>query len=360
MSTKGMFRGLATLGGILLLAAPSLAQRAQGDAERSSSNDEHLASLIERLEVGMSALEELERRDALEVVRRIASELRAERSRTRRESSREESDEIQTVRRRLRVMRTAVDAFREAGRRDAAGRVEHAMHARELSIEGRRDAEANHTRETAPDRAQLAELLGAAAGFYEGWGMPDQAQALGQLAETYAKQWQRQQDATRAGQSAERKPERPPTGDIEDLNHRIEIIRFAREAMERAGREDAAHTMERFLHVAELQREDAGGTAIGQAFEGLTFDTIIELLQRASRLYWEWGWEGRSALCLRLAEYYRTRDQGSGGGGSVDIIEPREPDAALRGRLAQLLERTEALQQELVDIRRSIHQLLDR
>ena len=170
MSTKGIFRCIAALSGILLLAVPAAAQLENMEAEQEPSTDKRLASLIERLEIGMSALEELERRDA----------------------------------------------------------------------ESERDAE----------------------------------------------------------------------GNIEDLNHRIEILRFALDAFTRAGHEESAHTMRRFLHVAELQREGADDRALAQAFEGLSMERTIELLQKASGIYAEWGVEERAETCNQLAEFYAAREHG--------------------------------------------------
>lgn len=397
MSTKGMLCYIVALGGILLMAAPAAAQ---------SINDERLANLIERLEVGMSALEELGRQDALEIVQRIANELREKRVSLRRRPSREENDEIRTVRSRLKVMRTAVDAFVKVNRHDAAELVEYAMHARELAIEGRRDEEANRIREKAPNRGQLAEALGAAAKLYREWDMPDRAEALADLSETFAKQWQRQQRAGRERESGENleslatrvdiirlaraafaesgdkknakvlegvihygelalegvSGERlskaakaiPTKGNlveymswashkygewghekraascrklaeyyarqlrgvesdlgrsIEDLNRRIEILGFAHEALAHAGWETGAHTMKRFLHAAELQRDGADAETMTRAMEGLSMGQTIELLQKASSFYAEWGKKERAAACDQLAEFYAARER---------------------------------------------------
>lgn len=398
MNTKGMLRYIIALGGILLLATPAVAQ---------SKKDERLANLIERLEVGMSALEELGQRDALEMVQRIANELREKRAALRGRPSREENDEIRTVRNRLKVMRTAVEAFVKVNRHDAAELVEYAMHARELAIEGRRDEEANRIRERAPNRGQLAETLGAAAKLYRKWDMPDRAEALADLSETYAKQWKRQQRATErereSGESLESLATRveiirmaraafAETGDkknakvlegvihygelllegvsgerlskaakaipskgnlveymswashkygewghekraascrklaeyyarqlrgvesdlgrsIEDLNRRIEILGFAHEALAHAGWETGAHTMKRFLHAAELQRDGADAETMTRAMEGLSMGQTIELLQKASSFYAEWGKKERAAACDQLAEFYAARER---------------------------------------------------
>jgi hypothetical protein len=421
MTTKYLITCISALCGILLLAVPAAAQ----DVDRDTRSDEHLESLIERLEIGMSALEELGRRDALDVMRRIASELREERAHLRRQHSREKNDEIRTVRRRLKVMRTAVNAFIKAERRDAAELVERAMHARELAIEGRRDEEARRIRENAPSRGELAEALGDASNLYEKWDMPEYARALAELSDTYAKHWRRQLTAKREEPLSEREREpesrldslatrveiiryardafaeagdrknvkvlngvihygelalerasdeqlskavkavpskgdlveymncaarkydewgrgeragacrrlaeyyarqlepergegeeepeskRNVEGNIEDLNHRIEILGFAHHALAEAGWETGAGTMKRFIHVAKLQQEGADQETLARAFEGLSMGQTIELLQKASGFYAEWGWEGRAAACNRLAEYYAARERGA-------------------------------------------------
>ena len=78
-----------------------------------SRSDEDYEELIHRLELGMSALEELGREDALHVLHRVADQVRDERAAARRGG---ENEEIREVRRRPRVMRHAVDARLEAGR----------------------------------------------------------------------------------------------------------------------------------------------------------------------------------------------------------------------------------------------------
>ena len=305
MSTKGMFCCIAALGGILLMAAPAAAQSTIVEVEREAPTDERLASLIERLEIGMSALEELERRDALEIVKRIANELREEQARGRKRPPQDENDEVKTVRRRLEVMRTAVDALLEANRREAAELIEHAMHARELAIEGRRGEEANRIRETAPNRGQLAETLGAAAKLYKKWNMSDRAEALAELAETYAKQWKRRQRAGREGRVTERERERESGKGLDSLATRIEIIRYARAAFAEAGDERNAKVLEGVIHYGELALERVSDERLRKAVEAVPSKAnLIEYLNWASHKYGEWGRGERAAACRRLAEYY--------------------------------------------------------
>jgi hypothetical protein len=432
---KSLICTLAVLAGFHLLAPPVMAQSSGDRKEQSEPSEARLERLIEGLEIGMSALEELNRRDALEIVQRITNELRQDRERGRARKPQGDNEEIRTVRRRLKVMRTAVDAFLEAERRQAAELVERAMHARELSIEGRRDEEANRIREAAPNRGQLAELLGGAARLHREWGHPDRAEALAELSKTYAKQWRRQQEAQgehrrsenqseggsgldslatrieiiryardafaevdnernakalekaihygelalegvtgeRLNEAAaavpsmgnlieqlnwasrqyrewnrgeraaacknlaefyarQRRPEGRPeeAGGIEDLNRRIEILGLALAGLKRAGNEDRAHRMGRFLHVAELQRDGAEREAIAQAADGLTIDMTIELLKKASSLYKEWGAKERAQACKQLAEYYARR-----AGSEAEHTEQDRPDRERAERVDQ-------------------------
>jgi len=349
VNTQRTTRCLTAVGAILLASAPGVAQQAVVRSDRAAHAEEHIASLIERLEIGMSALEELGRRDALEIVQRIADELREEHAH-RGEVPPEENDEIKTVRRRLKVMRTAVDAFLEADRHDAAGLVEHAMHARELSIEGRRDAEANRIREAAPNRAQLAEALGGAARLYREWNMPDRAEALVDLAETYANQWRRRQQASRDGRVAERErepqheseQEREPTlrDDLDSLARRIEIIRYARDAFARAGDEANASVLERVVHFGELALTGVTDERLRQAAEDVPSKVnLAEYLNSAANRYSDWGRKGRAAACRGLAKYYGEQARATRREGEEEpVVErTREPEVD-RGRGADGLE----------------------
>ena len=493
MKTERRNGRLATRFGLALAASALLAIPAAGQERRR--NDDAYESLMERLHAGMSALDELGRDDALDIVRRISRELREEQESARREQERggeRENGEVREVRRRIRTMRIGVETFLEAGDREAADRVEHAMHARELIIERVDNAKAMQVRETAPDRGELAELLAHAAELRAEWGHPDRAEALADLSQVYAEQAQRRRRAEREGRTAERerpagldslerrvgilrlaraayaeagrrdaaealvqaihygelalehaKPDVlaealatvPHTGnliellqgagglyrefgnadrqhavsslaeyytsrarvrprerdageeqeaeseseheaeherDIDQLEHRMEILRLARGAHARAAHRDdaegghraAAEVLERFLHVAELQREGARQEALAQAFEGLSMGRVIELLQDASRVYREWGQASRAELCHELAEYYASR-------GRARAAESEDPDVSEQsgelqerrrerpeqGAVDRLANRVERLQEELRQVRVTLRRL---
>ena len=95
-------------------------------------------------------------------------------------------------------------ALREGERRDAAGLLEHAIHARELALEGRRDDEAQRIRETAPNRGQLSEILGLASRLWSEFGHEERAHAVGELAEQMRARVHRERD-----DRAQREQDRP-------------------------------------------------------------------------------------------------------------------------------------------------------
>ena len=254
----------------------------------------------------------------------------------------EESDEIRAVRRRLEVMRAGAEAFTEAGRPAAAARIAQAIRARELSIEGRRDAEAELVREAAPDRAELAELLGAAAALCRESGQSDRAASLAGLSETYAEQWRR------------RHPDFD--GGLDSLSRRIEILRYARAAHAEAQHAEARDALERVIHLGELQLVEAGAEPIAQASEGLSTERVVELLRGAARLYQERGHETRAAACGSLAEFYLQRQRAPQERGGQ---ERHERERRLH-QLHELLRQTEELQAMLDGIRAEILSLMQR
>jgi hypothetical protein len=86
----------------------------------------------------------------------------------------------------LEVLRVAFTAFREAEKKDAAEMVEHAIHARELALEGRKDDEAIEIRESAPKAGQVAELLMWASKLWAEFGNEKKAKLVGNWGKEFA------------------------------------------------------------------------------------------------------------------------------------------------------------------------------
>jgi hypothetical protein len=351
------FRPLA---GLLVLLIAHVALAAPASAQERSGRDYN--ELIEKLELGISALDDLGRGDAREQLQRIADELREERDRAtaarRKGSGERENGEIREVRRRLAVMRYAVDVLVETKRIDAAELVERAMHTRELAIAGERGAEAQRIREAAPNRAQLAEVLQYASRLHAERGQTERAKALSDLSKVYLGQWKRRQRAE--GGRVEREGEREPERDLSDLGARLEILRLARNAHAEVRSERLVGLLESAIHIGELQLEGADAAKLRAAIQGaepeFSMGMVIECLQAGSRLYREWRMPRRAASLTALAEYYAKRERARRADGEASVAADREHEAAA-AEIRQLMEKLERLEAALKEVRAELRAL---
>lgn len=385
--TKGL--GLA-----LVAAACSSNSTSQGwdEPQRKNRSDGAYESLIQRLELGAEALADLGRVDTLEQVLQVTDAVRAERAsaqaardddyiraaRDQEPEEREENDEIREVRRRIAVMRHAVDAYVEVGDLAAAERVERAMHTRELAIAGRRE-EAAELRAQGPNRGELSELLAKAAQLHGDWNHPDRADMLMGLSTVYLDQWHRKLigQAQGRGEGERRQEEeqhrrgaseRVPATALEEREARIAVLSWAHAAQAEAGHPENADRIVQMLHVGRLQQNDADDDRIAQASEGLSMGLAIEILQSSANLYHEWGLHGRAESCTDLAEFYarRTREEQpearpQEAGARREEARPREagrprgpasPADGFEAALERISHRLDSLERNLVELER--------
>lgn len=244
-----------------------LAQRRRHEQAEQDQEREHLHNVLEGLERGMMSLRELGRHEELGALERVAHEVRQElegrRDRPQRERQREhrgEGNEREMAMHQLEILRLAMPALREGERRDAADLLERAIHARELALEGIRNEKAQEVRKSAPNRGQLAEILGLSSRLWREFGNKERAQAVGQLAEQMSARGHRERD-----QRAQREQDRPRREDRdrhEARERREDRDRHeARERHEKSDRYQAA--MER------IERLEAQIKRLGAAMERL-------------------------------------------------------------------------------------------
>ena len=103
----------------------------------------------------------------------------------------EEHPEVAAARRELEILRLAMKAFLEEEKADAADRIEHAIHARELRLEGKRGEEAQKVFRTEPKRADLGELLLHASKIWAEFGHEQKAALTKELGKRYLAHAQR-------------------------------------------------------------------------------------------------------------------------------------------------------------------------
>lgn len=292
---------LCLVGISLLFLLPSSAT-AQREREREFREDAAYEELIHHLEMGMVALEELGKGDALEMMARVANEVRAERkaaheARGDRGQQSDDSHERELAQRLVKALRLTETACREAERPDARELAKHAYRALEMQLEGRRDEEARQYIKEAPPLGARIELLAMASELWAEWGHEERAAFTREMADTLKEQWNRRVERQR----------REGTGDLESLERRIDILRFARDAFAEVGDQKNAGTLTRAVRYGELilQGKTDDEELLAKAAEAVpSRRNLIEMLSWASARYREWGNEERSRVCKSLAEYY--------------------------------------------------------
>ena len=236
MKTKRTWAGVAAA--VCILASAPVWGHPHVDQPNRGPN---LEEVLDGLERGMVALEQLQRERELDMLRRVADEVRREmrgdrgerarrsdnEDRPRRERERERRGERPrpdgSVENRIEVMRLALPALLEANRRDAAELIELAIHALEMDAHRRRDDEAATIRKNAPSVVDQIELLQMASRLWREFGRPERAVMVGELAEQLAAQ-------SRRG----RRPDEPRGGLRDEDRRRIREMQEQVERLQRA------------------------------------------------------------------------------------------------------------------------------
>jgi len=341
------------VGTALLLVGCASAQR---EERRDVHPDAHYEKLIHQLELGMAALKELGRHDALELLARVTEDVRREREEVRhgREGQGREghSREREVAERHLEILRWAFHAFQEAEAGDAAERMEHAIHALELTLEGRRDDEALRVRESAPGLEERVKLLKKASALWEKWGWEGRAGATAELARHYAE---------RAGGDRRKPAPASEAGrrwdvDPEFAKQQVKALQLAEKAAREAGRQDSGDLCKHAWRALEMQlerRRDEEARHFVQKAPPL--GARIELLAWSSKLYAEWGHEERAQFTGKMAAELKERWQRAEG--RREESRDRQPDDR-QEHIEKLHHRLVEMQRELDELRRHLEELM--
>jgi len=213
----------------------AIAHRKRGGREGREVGPERLQGVLRGLVNGIEALTVLGRHEEAEHLKRITADVKR-RLAQHKPRSRGADKERAVAREYIKTMRIAMHALLEADKSKAAHQAEQAIHAMELRLSGRRDAEARKIIAGAPKAGQMAELLGHAAEILADMKHKEMAGRVRKLASVYKRQWERQ----RKGRRSERKRAVDP-----DRRER------RKHEVEREHRERAEHFMER---VEQLEK----------------------------------------------------------------------------------------------------------
>ncbi len=298
---------------------------------------DEIRKILSGLEHGMNALRALGLYKDVERLEYIAADLKQDLGAL--ERRRHGDEERKVARQQLKVMRYGVEALVEARKRDAAHLLEHAMHAMELRLEGRKDEKAMCIYKTAPKRGQVAELLGVAAECLQEIKKLDRAEAVGRLARVFARK--------REGRSEENRERK-------EARRQIKIMRYAMEALVKGGRRDSAELLEHAIHAQELAlegRRDDEAMRIRETAPSL--GARVELLVFASKFLREYGRIEQAQAAHQLVERFRSRL--AGGGKKADQRRRAlHRIEEIQEEIAGLLERMEKFQAELRRLKRRL------
>jgi hypothetical protein len=274
--------------------------RERPEESRARRGTEALLARLERLERQVEELREeisrlraelrASRRRREEAGRVVRREGEGERGRAREERPRTERE---VAIHQLEVMNMALTALREANRGDAVELLTLAIRSREMTLEGRRDEEAQRLRERAPKREQLAEILGTAAKLWREFDKPDKAALVGQLTEQLSGRGRR-----RDGERQER-----PRSERDVLLGELEVMRMALPALKEANRGDAVELLTLAIRSREMmleRRRDEEAQRVRQRAPNR--GQLAEILSMAARLWREYDNAEKATVIGRLAE----------------------------------------------------------
>jgi hypothetical protein len=126
-------------------------------------------------------------------------------------------------------MRAAMGALMKRDRKDSAQLMEHAIHAMELRLEGRRDEEAQNIIRRAPKTGGMVELLMMSSEILADMGKRELAHAVAKLGKQYRKRWEHERkgrehkELDRRGRGGERR-ERDGREHVERVMERVERL----------------------------------------------------------------------------------------------------------------------------------------
>jgi len=181
---------------IVGLAALLTVPFAVADEREEEQERRELEEIMEGLEHGMQALKALGAEREFKAVQRIANGVR-ERLEHRERRREREDPERAMAERQLHALRIAFENYQDhEGKKfkRLAGMTEHAIHARELRLEGRRDKEAVRVYESAPNEGNTIELLLYAYKLLDKRGQKDRAEIVGRAVREMQEHWEKRRD----------------------------------------------------------------------------------------------------------------------------------------------------------------------
>lgn len=294
----------------LAVIAPTSAY-ADEDAERAHHKREaaRTKKIVKALINGVEALQALEGHEELtNQLREVIAHLKRAGPQPKKKAGKNKrgNAERETAERYLEIYHLAHDVLRDAKRMEHAEVMEHAKHALETALEGRRDDESMRIRKTAPKRGRRAEALLLAAEILADKDDHRRAKLLAELGRKFQGQERKRGKREREGREREREEDDFEGG----LERRVDIMRMAVVALEEAERKDLAKTLTRAIHTGELLLEGRQDEEARKVFERTPkLGQLAELIGFAGNKWKEFGNQEKAAACKLLSKYYAKRSR---------------------------------------------------
>ena len=319
---------------VMKIALPSLREGERGDAvellERAirayevgleGRKDEEAREIRERmpsqgqiaeiLSMGSRLWLEFDNEEKAAAVGRLAKEFaerEANRKRGREQTERgprertERPKERDIVMRWIAVMKIAMPALREAERGEAVELLELAIRGYEVTLEGRRDEEAQKIRQRMPSRGQTAEILTMASRLWLEFDNEEKAAVVGRVAKELApRPREREQRRENAERKQRERTERPTEREI--ALRRIEVMKLALPALREGERGDAVELLERAIRAYEVGLEGRRDEEAQKIRERMPKrGQLAEILSMASNLWREFNNQDKAEIVGKLAQ----------------------------------------------------------
>lgn len=344
---------------------------------------EELEHALHGLERGIEALAMLEKPELHAELERLADQVRRALDQAHHGADRAPR-ELQPISRevamaRVRALKAAIDAVREANRHEAAERIELAILLYAHAMEGH-EAEVRELSHRAPSQEEQVDLLRMATRLYREFGRADRAEQLeGAIRELWQRDRHAERDAAhREHEEVERiverrverrgdaeverevvREERPQVDRDRAMGQRhLEIMRTAMHAFREAERPDAIRAMEHVIHARELEMAGHDGPDARHIRETAPkLGGQVELLTLAATIWDEFGHESKAGQLRELAQHFRQqlerrerRERERGQAVVEERIVERERRDMSPERERQLLERIERLEATMRDV----------
>lgn len=307
------------------------------------------AEILKGLKAGAASLRALGRGEEAAKLEGLAKELQAKNAVG--EKNRRGGGEREVALKQIAIMRLAMQGLLEADREDAAESLEHAIHAQELALEGRRDDEAIKIRKSAPNAGQRIELLMFAAKQLRDAGKKEQASAVANLGEQLLKRYRAGQK--RDGEGERRKTDGEGNKERDVAAAQLEVMQVALVALREGEREDSAELLKRAINARLVRLKRLKGEEAKVVLQREPkLEQTVEVLGLAAQLWREFNNEEKAAAVGELAEKLRSREsskkqQPAKGAGRERLKQLEEEVVKLKAVLDKRLDELQELKTKL-------------